>query len=210
VANTGGGLEFEWADLEFGLRGNVDAQLVTLRVVNELDDPYFAVLGESLPHLRFDGNIWKNFTTKVGTYGLQLGLRGRLLTEDQPTQFNRNYGNAYLLFDATDIGVSGPFVSAIFEYHFGLSDPEVGDDTLFTVGGSAGYEGKQFKGTVGTYFLRYKYDYYVDVQELTNVRGYFGEFRYDPLKWLSIRLRYELEQFDRDIHTLTFKLVQSF
>jgi hypothetical protein len=137
-------------------------------------------------------------------------LRGRLLTEDQPTQFNRNYGNAYLLFDATDIGVSGPFVSAIVEYHFGLSEPEVGDDTQLTVGGSAGYEGKQFKGTLGTYFSRYKYDYYVDVQELVNVREYFGEFRYDPLKWLSIRLRYELERFDRDIHTVTLMLTQSF
>ncbi len=210
VSHAGLWPRFEWIDLELGVEAGVDAQLITLGEVIERADPFFAVLGESLPNVRVHCDVFKDFTTRVGVYSILGGWSGRLLTHDEATPFNRDFGRAYLLFQATDIVVSGPFASVIGEYHYTHSVSELATDTFFSGGGSAGYEWKQLKGEVGTYYYRYKYEYYVDVKELADVRTYFGEFRYDPLKWLSVRLRYEYDQMDRDIHTLTLKLTQTY
>jgi hypothetical protein len=210
LSDVGGSSLFEWTDLELGMEVGVDAQLITLRELNELDDPYFAVLGESLPHVLIHSDIWKDFTTDAGIYSIHVGWNGRLLTEDEPTEFNRDYGRIYLLLQATDIGIPGPFASFIGEYHYTHSDPGLAEDSLFTVGGSVGYDWKKIKGEAGSYFYRYKYDYYVDVKEMSDVRTFFGEFRYDPFNWLSMRLRYEYERFDRDIHTVTVNLAQTY
>jgi hypothetical protein len=78
------------------------------------------------------------------------------------------------------------------------------------LGGSAGYDKKPVKATIGSYYYRYKYDYYVDVREYADVRSYFGEFRYDPFTWLSGRVSYTFEQFDRNIHTVTLTIVETF
>ncbi|MBW2278316.1 MAG: hypothetical protein JRF63_12545, partial [Deltaproteobacteria bacterium] len=48
----------------------------------------------------------------------------------------------------------------------------------------------------------------MDAEELADVRTFFGELEYEPLEWLSIRLRYEYDQLDRDIHTLIIRLAQ--
>ncbi len=210
VSHAGGGPWFEWTELELGVEAGADAQIVTLGEINERDNPYFTVLGESLPHVLVHCDVWKDFTTDVGIYSIHGGWNGRLLTENEQTAFNRDYGRAYLWFQATDIGISGPFANLIVEYHYTHTSAELNLDSLFSVGGSAGYEWNQLKGEIGSYYYRYKYNYYMDVRELQNVRNYFTEIRYDPLKWLSIRLRYEYDQWDRDVHTLTLKLAQTY
>ena len=45
--------------MNLGLDLKADAQLTTFREINELDDPYYAVLGESLPHVRLNADLWK-------------------------------------------------------------------------------------------------------------------------------------------------------
>jgi hypothetical protein len=210
VSNAGGGALLESLALELGGEVSADAQLVTLREINERDDPYWAILGESLPYLRLGGQVWKNFTTRVGLYGIHLGINERLLTQNDPTRFNRNYGRVYALLQADDIVTKGPFASVVFEYHYTHLNAGLPENAQFAVGGSVGYDKKPVKITAGSYYYLYKYDYYATVTEEADVRTYFGEFRYTPLKWLSVGLRYEFEQFDRDIHTVMLRLSQTY
>jgi len=210
ASNAGGGTRLEWIEGQLGIDAEVDGQLTTLRSFNERDDPYFEVLGASLPHLKVNLDIWKAVTTDYGDYGAHFGWQERLLTNDEPNRFNRDFGRIYLLLEANDIAISGPFASMVIEYNYSLSSVGLENNSLFVIGGSAGFQWRPFKVTLGSYYYRYKYDYYIDLIELENVRSYFGEFRYDPVEWFSIRLNYQFEQFDRDLHTITLKLTETY
>jgi len=208
LSNAGGGVLLEWSEAELGFEAGADAQLVTLREINERDDPYFAVLGESLPHVLVKADLWKDLTTELGVYSLHAGWNGRLLTAGEPTMFNRDYGRIYLWFQATDIAIDGPFANLVGEYNYTHRETGLGDDSLFAIGGSLGWDWKIVRAEAGSYYHRYKYTYFLDAEELAHVRTYFGELEYEPLEWLSIRVRYEYDQLDRDIHTLMLKLTQ--
>jgi hypothetical protein len=208
-SHAGGAARFAWYPLGLGLDLKVDSQLAELREVNELDNPYYAILGASMPHTRWGADLWKSFDTGAGTYGLHLGWTGRANHEDEST-FNRNYGKLYCLFEARDIGVKGPFLSLSVENHFADVTPTFDEEGVLTAGGSAGYQDKLMKAEAGTYYQRFKYDYYADVQEYENVRTFYGAFTFKPLDWLGIRAHYAYEQLDRDIHTVLFTLSQSY
>ena len=205
-ADAGGAAQLHFAPVEMGLDLKGDAQLTTFREINELDDAFYAVLGESLPHVRLNADLWKSFTTRAGIYTLHGGWAARMLTKDSPAAFNRDYGRAYLSFDAADIGVEGPFLSAIAEFYYTHADSE----RFVTAGGSAGYDANKVRAELGTYYQWVKYKYYSDIQEIEDVRTYFAEIRFRPLKWLTIRAKYELEQFDRLIHTAVLSLSQAY
>lgn len=210
IAQAGGVASFDFDRHEVGVTLSADAQPATLRSLAERSDPYFAILGESLPHVRARAEIWKAFTTDVGVYAVHLGWNGRFLTKDDPTRFNREYGRAYLLATANDIGVRGPFASLVVEYHYSHAD-DFGADGLFAVGGSVGWDRDPIRAEVGTYYERFKYDYFNDVEEVTDVRSLLADVRYRPLDWLSVRARYALEmRSDRDVHTVSLILGQSF
>jgi hypothetical protein len=204
-AETGGIFNLEFVPIELSLDFKIDAQLMNFREINETDDPYFTVLGESLPHVRMNAELKKSFTLDKGIYTLNAGWAARMLTKDEPTAFNRDYGRVYAGFDAEDIVVKGPFLSVVGEFYYTQnSDAE----RFFTVGGSAGYDGKMVRAEAGTYYNWVKYVYYEDVQEIEDVRTYFVDVKIRPLKWFSISAKYELEQFDRLIHTAMLTLTQ--
>lgn len=209
-ALAGGAASTEWIEQEVGLDLSADAQLVTLREINEKQDPFYAVLGQSLPHIKLNVDLWKAFTTDMGTYTLHGGWGGRLLTVDQATEFNRDYGRAYLWFQAVDIGVAGPFASLVGDFNYTHKATHLDRENAFSIGGSVGWDKEPLKAEIGTYYQRYKYTYYADVNELENVRTYFGEVAYRPLKWLSAGLRYEFEVYDRQVHTAMLTLTQRY
>lgn len=206
IAEMGGKLRFEWVEKEFGVDVGAKAQPSTLGEITEAEDPYMSILGESLPFVRFNGDLWKAYTTPKGIYAFHVGYEGRQLTLDDETPFNRNFGRVYTLFSMSDIGVKGPFISLIFERW--AEGPDLSDDGLWAVGGSAGYDVDVFRGEVGTRFDRFKYDYYLDVDEKMDVQTYFVDLRGRVVDWLYIKGRYEFERFDRDIHTVTIGLSQ--
>jgi hypothetical protein len=210
ASNAGGSARFEWSDIQLGIDADIDGQLTTLRNTNESDNPYFDVLGKSLPYLRVGSSIWKKITNRFGTYGADLGWQERLITKGESTQLNRSYGRAYLLLEAVDIAISGPFATFVVEYNYVPNHSDLASHSLVAVGGSAGYERKPIKATVGSRYYRYKYDYYADLRELENVRSYFGEVSYEPYKWLSICLFYAFERFNRDIHTVKLTVSETF
>jgi hypothetical protein len=210
ASNAGGSARLEWSDIQLGIDAHIDGQLTTLKNTNESDNPYFEVLGESLPYLRGGCRVWKKVTTGFGTYGADIGWQERMLTKGEPTQLNRSYGRAFLLLEAINIAIPGPFATLLVEYNYVRKDSDLASNSLVAVGGSAGYERTPIKATVGSYYYRYRYDYYVNVRELENVRSYFGEVRYDPYKWLFVRLLYSFDQFDRDIHTVKLTVAETY
>ena len=208
LAFVGGAARFDWVKQGVGVDLSARAQLVTLRALTELEDPYYSILGESLPHVRFHADVWKQFVTAAGTYMLNVGFEGRHLTEDDETPFNRNFSRAYGLATGRDIWLKGLFLSVMLEWGAtGFSSSEEGQ---WAVGGSAGYDSEALRAEVGTYYQQFKYDYYRDVDERANVRTLFVDVRKKLVDWLSIYGRYEIERFDRDIHSMTIGLTQKY
>jgi hypothetical protein len=210
LSRVGGRTKFEWNTLELGLEAGVDCQPTTLSEINEMSDPYYAILGESLPFIRMDGAAWKDFTTRIGIYGIRIGWNDRRLLDHTPTPFNRNFGRAFLELHASDFGIKGLFLTGVFEYHYTHGDDDGNDESVFSAGGSGGYRKKPVSVLIGTDYYSYKYNYYADVEEREDVRSYFGEMKFDLLDWLSASARYEFEMFDRDIHTVTISLSQKY
>ena len=211
VSHVGLSASANWERLAFGVRARIDGQPATLRELNERDDPYYALLGPSLPHVRGHVDLWKTFDTGAGLYGLHLGWDGRFLVADEPTRFNRDYGRLYFLAEGTDLFVRGPFATFVVEYHYTHQGSGFGDDGLFAVGGSAGYDVPVFRAEVGTMYQRFAYDYFRDANEVEDVRTVFLDLRARPWSWLSLRARYEYEKrTDHDVHTVTMTVTQRY
>ena len=198
--------EVEW---DMGLDLTLDAQTTTLHSLAEDENPIFQVLGESLPNLKWRLDLWKVWDTRIGDYGIHLGWNARELLEGEEGPFNRNVGRIYLGADARDIGVKGPFVGVAVEAHYTRADA-FSKDLILALGGSAGWDDRVVRAEVGTFYQRFKYDYYKDVNEVSDVRTWFVAVGYKPLDWLGVKARYEYELVDRDYHTFTLALSQQY
>lgn len=211
AGHAGLGVMLELSKLEFGADLRVDTQLTELGEIVESGDAYHTILGNSLPHIRTRLDVWKAFSTSVGTYALHLGWAARMLFEDAPeTKFNRDYGRLYLLFQANDIGVKGLFASLVAEWHYSSLKWQLDPDGLFTVGGSVGYDAKIVRAEVGSHYASFKYTYFKDAREIQDVRTVFADVRVRPVSWLDIRLRYEYEAYAAETHTFMFTLAQRY
>ncbi len=206
LSNVGAAGRFEWTKRRAGVEVGLDAQTTTLSEITEESDPYFAILGESLPYVQIHLDGWKEFARRSGTYNLHVGYETRYLVGNDEKPFNRNYGRVYLLGTAADIFAKGLFCTAVFE-RWG-DDVSLKEDGLWTVGGSAGFEDKTLRAEAGSFYQAFEYDYYYDVNERTKVRTVFVDLRAKPLDWFWVRARYEYERFDRDLQTVTFGLSQ--
>ena len=73
-----------------------------------------------------------------------------------------------------------------------------------------GYKNRFIRAEAGTWYQRFKYNYYRDVQEIDDVRTVFTSVTWKALDWLSVRARYQYENLeDRDMHTVFLTLTQS-
>ena len=210
VSHTGASARLTCPSLGLGANLNLDAQVIALKEINEREDPFYTLLGESLPHLRWRVDLWKMFETAAGEYAVHAGWNGRDLLEGDEGPFNRNVGRIYVLFQATDIVIKGPFAGLAAEGHYSHAGGRLSHEMIFTAGGSAGYATTKLKVEAGSYYQRYKYDYYRDLREIDDVRTFFGSFSYKPLDWLTLRARYEFEQSDRDFQIVTLALSQTY
>ncbi len=209
VGWVGGAFRLESLPREVGVDFNLKTQTKTYRDFSEQEDPFFLTLGESLPYLRFRADAWKTLTTDNGVFGVHMGFDGRWLIQGYDEEvFNRNFGKAYVLADLVDIGIKGPFLTFSFE-RWGVG-PSFESDGLWTVGGSGGYDGDKLRVEGGTYYNRYRYQYYQVVEERNDVRTVFADLRVKPVAWLTLAGSYEFERFDRDLHTVTVGLTEKF
>lgn len=202
VSHVGGRLHLWRAP--FGLDADAVQQVATLGEVFEAQDPFFAVLGVSHPHVRahVDGYATHELVDIVtATLHLGAGTRQRLAGEDAP--FNRNAARVYAILDADDVVVDGLFASVISSYDFATSSDEI---AVLALGGSLGYAGELVRVRAGTSWDRVKYTYYRDVAELVDVRTVFVAGEWRPWRVLRIRGEYSLELADRVVHTVQVAL----
>jgi hypothetical protein len=204
-SHVGGDFNLQVPRAALGIAGQAAAQLVALGEIAESENPYFSMLGLSLPHLRARLETWKDFALGgAGSLVVAVGSRIRQLLHDQPSRFNRNMSALYLRADLNDIPCKGAFVGAAAEWNL----PTQADQPtrFFTVGGSAGYTSRTAKIETGSYFQRFKINYYRDVEELEDVRTAYVMGSYRLLSQLEIRARYVAEIVDRNIHSLFLTL----
>ncbi len=206
---AGGALLWEVPSLKAGVEARLSAQLSTLGEVSETENPYFSILGPSLPHVKSRLELWKDFAFEQDTtLSVHLGWRLRQLVQGQEGPFNRNAGAIYLLSSVRDFGVKGLFATAIGEWHY--IPWSLADSSFFAVGGAAGFADKTIKCEVGTYYQRFKVNYYRAVEELQDDRTVYGMFGYWVAPWLEVRARYELDVIDRYIHSVFLSMRQTF
>ncbi|GAB4292683.1 MAG: hypothetical protein Kow0090_06730 [Myxococcota bacterium] len=206
----GGAAKLAWASLDAGLNLNAHFQPMKLGEINELENPYFAIRGESLPNVRWHIDIWKNLKTSLLNLMIQPGFEGRNLLGEDETPFNRNVGRLYLLFGATEVLTEGLFFNFVIDKwgdDYKVFSDEIG---LYALGGSLGYDKWGFRGEAGSYYQRFKYNYYNDLEEIEDVRTFFVDLSYKALKWLSVKGRYDYEAFDRGVHTVTLGLSETY
>lgn len=180
-----------------GAIADLATQLVTLGEVAESENPYYALLGPSLPHVRYRFELFHELALgqQGATWTHLLGWRGRQVVGHEAAPFNRNFGAAYLMSRVDDLGLPGLFFGATVEYNYVPTSRD--EPWLVALGGSAGYVGKALRAELGTDYERYKINYYQQVEELHGARTVFGALGYRVTGALELRGRYELEIVDR-------------
>jgi hypothetical protein len=201
-----------WPHLDAGVNYLLFGQPAILRQINENEDPFFAILGESLPHLRWRLEAWKGWQTAWSHISLHLGSDGRRLFENRREgPFNRETSRFYSLLVFDDFLLPGFYLAGSGELHFALERGRMDSDLIFTAGGFLGYRCLQerCRVEVGTAYQRYRLDYYRDLREVENSRLVYASARARLVKWLDLRLRYEFESADRYFHTVSLMLLQT-
>jgi hypothetical protein len=199
-SHVGGMFRLQIPTATLGLDGQAAAQLVTLGEIAESENPYYSLLGKSLPHIRARLETWKEFSLgQAGSLTLAAGARVRQLLHDEPTRFNRATNAVYLRADLGDLPWKGAFASLTADWNLPSGPPD--RSYFFSLGGAAGYASRGARIETGTYFQRFKINYYREVEELTDARTVYAVASYRVIPQIEIRARYVLEIVDRAIHT---------
>jgi hypothetical protein len=208
-SHLGGVFHLQVPHAALGVDGQATVQLIPLGEIAESEAPYYSMLGNSLPHLRARLEAWKDFRVGAkGSLAVAVGTRLRQLLHDQPTRFNRNMSALYLRGDLNDLGRKGVFASLAAEWNL---PTQAGDSTNFiTVGGAAGYMARKGRAEAGTYYQRFKINYYRDVEELQDARTVYAMAAYRVFPQVEIRGRYVLEIVDRAVHAAYLTLREDF
>jgi hypothetical protein len=208
-SHVGGVFRLRVPRAALGVDGQATAQLVALGEIAESESPYYSMLGNSLPHLRARLETWKEFHAgEQASLALAIGTRLRQLLHDESTRFNRNMNAVYLRADVNDVPWKGVFASVTADWNL---PTQASDSTYFlSLGGSVGYARAGSRFEAGSYFQRFKINYYRDAEELTNARTVYAVASFRVLPQLEVRGRYVLEIVDRTIHTTYLALREDF
>ncbi|HEY5961023.1 MAG TPA: hypothetical protein VIV60_30915, partial [Polyangiaceae bacterium] len=201
--------QFHKDELELGLDARVVAQVTTLGEIVESENPFFSLLGPSLPHARFRFEVWKGFRiAKQTNLSFHVGWRGRQLINHAEQPFNRNTQAIYLHTRLDDMFEKGLFLGGTVEYNF--TPQALAGERLLALGGFAGYHGGDVKTEVGSYFQQFKINYYQSAEELHNARTVYAMLSYRLAAWLELRARYEIDIFDRYLQSFYLSARQDF
>ena len=209
LSHAGGAMQFHLLDARFGIDARLDAQLVELGEIVESENPFFSLLGPSLPYARFRFEAWKEFELNdEALWSLHAGWRGRQLISDEEQPFNRNSGGLYLHSRIDDLLSRGLFLEGSAEWNY--VPGSLNEGWLLALGGSAGYKGSALRTEVGTYYQRFKINYYQRAEELQRARSIFASAAYRITDWLEVSGRYELEIVDRYLESFYLSARQDF
>lgn len=209
ASHLGGAFMFHSQRLGFGLDARVHGQLVTLGEVVESENPFFSLLGPSLPFARYRFEAWKDVSVgRQANWSFHVGWRGRRVMGAAEQPFNRNTAAIYFHTRLEDFLRKGLFVGGSLEsiYLHRVFDGE----RLLALGGSTGFNGRLLKAELGTYFQQYKVIYYQSAEELQNTRTVYGSVTLALAEWLQVRGRYEIDIFDRYLESFFLSARQEF
>lgn len=208
-SHLGGAFLFENERLGLGLDARIHAQLVTLGEVVESENPFYSLLGPSLPYVQFRFESWKDFRVgRQAHFSLHLGWRGRQVVRAAEQPFNRNTGAIYVQVRIDDLVRKGLFIGGTVENDY--VPYTVNGERMLTLGGFTGYGNDVVKAELGTYFQQYKIIYYQSAEELHDARTVYGSVALKPAKWLELRARYEIDIFDMYLQSFFFSARQDF
>lgn len=152
--------------------------------------PFVDVVGQSDPYQSYEVKLRQFFGKR---YALDLAYFKRELTGNAvPGAFNREYSRSAAGFEVSDMFIANLSLTL-------SGDQWRSPAQNFTSGGaeigySFGTTGSMARINTGTYYSLYKYDYYLQLGERTNVRTYYVNTKVPVVKQVALNLGYELER----------------
>ena len=208
-SHVGGAFMFQSERLSLGLDARIHGQLQTLGEVVESENPYYSILGRSLPYVRFRFELWKDFELgKLTRFDVHIGWRGRQVVGYPEQRFNRNTGALYLNAEFEDLLRKGLFLGGSVEHAY--VPYVVHGEQMLTLGGFAGFRNARFKAELGSYFQQYKLVYYQTAEELHDARTLYSSLGFHVSDGLYLQGRYEIDIFDRVLQSFFFSAREDF
>ncbi len=207
ISHAAGAMLFYMPSAHLGINTELFTQLVTLDEIADSENPFYSLLGPSLPYVRHRFELFHELEVQDDVLWTNVvGWRGRQVVGHDEQPFNRNAGAIYLHTRVDDVFAPGVFVAGSAEWNYAPSAPS--ETWLLTGGGATGYDGRRVKTEVGTYYQRYKINYYQRAEELHNARTVYGSMAYRVTTWLELKGRYEMEIVDRYLESFFFSARQ--
>ena len=191
-------LDFE--SIGMNLHLSYFGQFIELENMPVSISPFSNLLGPIHPYhhgkLMLSQMLYKEYLS------MAIGGEVRMLADsDDEGPFNHSFHHEYLSLTLEDL----PVKHLEYTIHADLWQV-IGDDEkmIFTGGGEIAYNKRKFlKASVGAYYSMYKYDYYLNLDEQTDVYTLYADGKYYFLDWLYMRARYEMNVYDIYDHRVT-------
>ncbi|MBW2647877.1 MAG: hypothetical protein JRE23_17240, partial [Deltaproteobacteria bacterium] len=155
--------------------------------------PYTALTGQIKPYHRVTIDITKGLYEDIWISG---GTELRLLDfgEDE-TAFNHSYNHEYVALIIENLPIRGLHFSLQADFWEVMDSNN--EDMILTFGGELGYrKPEDVDVSVGSFYSLYKYDYFMDTNEKTDVYTVYADGRYYIQPGLYWDARYELDIYD--------------
>ena len=158
-------------------------------VSNEMS-PFYDILGESKPYHYFDAKVRQQFGENII---LDIGAYQRELVEEpeEESAFNREYKRFFIIFEMSELLTKGLSISLTGE-HWETKAREF-DSTGVEASYVLGKKINRFEVSAGYYYSLYKYDYYLELGERTEVTTYFARTQIPLGASFTAKAYYELE-----------------
>ncbi len=161
--------------------------------------PYYTGLtGTIKPYHSFTLDVMKGvYKDRIW---VSAGTQWRLLDSgEDETEFNHSYNNQYLALIIDDLLMKNVQLSLQADF-WQVMDSD-NDDEILSFGGEIAYEKpKTINVSLGSFYSLYKYDYFADTGEKTDVYTIYSDVRYYIQPGLYFDARYELDIYDIHEH----------
>jgi hypothetical protein len=157
--------------------------------------PFVDVMGYSDPYQSFEVKLRQFFGKR---YAVNLAyFKRELIGDSLPGTFNREYTRSAAGFEVGDLFIANLSLTLSGDQWRSPGSPAATERTYTSGGADIGYafgkKGSMTRINAGTYYSLYKYDYYLQLGERTNVRTYYLNTTIPVVKQVALNLGYEYE-----------------
>ena len=123
--------------------------------------------------------------------------------DDDESQFNHSFYHAYIASSVENLFLNGLQLTLQGDI-WQQNNKNINDEMIITGGGEMAYEiSRKARFRLGSFYTLYKYDYYEDDDENTDVYTIFSDARYVFTNQIYIACKYELDIYDIYEHRFT-------